>query len=172
MPKIGSDGTNAQAFMNYPKDWYEAYIKGATVKNTRQTGGLMAEIDWKPDDTQDAKANPGTIREWVMIDGADPQGVPYRTDNWFQHLDALDIKRDYTCCKQIGSKQHFVVKKETGKYHCPHCGAASPRVMVDSNEDNTLPWNGMRARIQVDIRKIPNSDEERNRIQRVVALTK
>lgn len=172
MPKIGSDGTNAQSFTNYPKDWYEAYVKGASAANTRQTGGLMVVIDWKPDDTPEAKANPGTIREWVMVDGHSPDGTPYSTNNWFQHLDALNIKRDYTCCGKMNSAAHFDTSKKDGKFYCPHCGKQGPLVKVDSNEDDTLPWNGLRARIQVDIRKMPNSDEERNRVQRVVELPK
>lgn len=170
MPKIGADGTNSGGFSNYPKDWYEAFVKGTSIQNTRVTGGLMIVIDWKPDDTEIAKRNPGSIREWVMVNGVDTKGNPYSTGKLFERLDALDIRRDYTCCKKDGSKEHFV--KRNGKYYCPHCNTESPLVNFDSNEDNTLSWNGIRARIQVTIEKMPNSDEERNRITRVEPLTK
>lgn len=168
MPKLSADGATAQAFSNYPKDWYNAHVKGASVQYTKATGAKMVVIDWKPDEG-DAAANPSTVREWIMVDGISAGGDPLRTDRYFDRLDALGIKRDYTCCKQEGSRRPFVVKD--GKFYCPHCGLIA-KVDIDANDDYTLPWNDLRARIQLTIEKLPNSDDERNRVQRVIPIPK
>lgn len=168
MAKLSADGVTAQSFVNYPKDWYNAHVKGASVQRTKSTGAPMVVIDWKPDEGP-AADNPASIREWVMVGGMSSSGEPMRTDKYFDRLDALGITRDYTCCGKTSSKNHFVVKREDGKYYCPHCGTIA-KIDIDVNEDDTLPWNGLRARVQVNVEKMDGSDEERNRIQRVVPL--
>lgn len=171
MPKISSDGGNAQTFTLYPKDWYNAHVRGATIQFTKATGAQMAVIDWKPDEG-DAANNPSTIREWVMVKGLAASGEPLRTDRWFERVNVLGIKRDYTCCNQMESHRSFVVNREDGKFHCPHCGNIAT-IDVDADDNYGLPeWTGKRARIQVTIEKMPNSDDERNRIQRVIPIPK
>lgn len=175
MPKLTSDGINAQSFSNFPKDWYEASVKGASLGSSKATGAPMAIIDWKPekgDLTGDVSDKPGSIREWVMVSGNDANGNPYRTDKFYDRLDALKLKRDYKCCNTVDSTRPFVIKKEDGKYHCPHCGKQVPGVdfFYNDDADRTLPWEGLKARIQVTIEKQDNSDEERNRINRVTGL--
>jgi hypothetical protein len=173
MAKLSADGITAQSFVNYPKDWYDAFVKGATVQYTKKTGATMVVIDWKPekgDITGDGVFdNPGSIREWIMVSGLSANGDPLRTDRYMDRLDALGIKRDYTCCGQTNSSRPFVIHKEDGKYYCPHCGNIA-KVDIEVNDDGSLPWNGIHARIQVSIEKMDNSDEERNRIQRVVSV--
>ena len=171
MGKLSADGITAQSFMNYPKDWYNAHVKGATVQYTKATGATMVVIDWMPDEGKVAEDNPSSVREWVMVKGMSAGGDPLRTDKYFDRLDALGVKRDYTCCGQLGSTRLFVVKKEDGKYYCPHCCQIA-NVDIDVNEDGTLPWNGMRARIQLNVEKMDGSDEERNRVGRVIPLPK
>lgn len=173
MPKLPADGTSAQSFTNYPKDWYLASVKGATISYSRGTGAPMAVVDWKPEkgDTIGEVDNPGSIREWVMIGGMSSDGQPMRTDKLFDRYNALGLKRDYTCCGTKDSNRPFIVKKEDGKYYCPHCGNIA-KIDVFYNDDGTLPWDGLKARIQVTIEKMENSDEERNRINRVVPVTR
>lgn len=176
MPKLEADATDAQSFVNYPKDWYEATVKGAFMQPSKATGAPMVVIDWKPDKGDNignsAADMSGTIREWVMIGGKSEKGEPINTSRFFDHLDALGVKRDYVCCGTQDSTRPFVVNKDDGKYHCPHCGKVPDKVPFFVNDDQTVPWNGMRARIQVSIRKMPNSDEERNNVGRVVAINK
>lgn len=166
MPKITSDGINAQGFTNYPKDWYNARIKAAFVQYTK-SGGTMIVIDWKPDEGPIAENNNSSIREWVLVNGKSAEGVEYRTDKFCDRLDALDVARDYVCCDSTASKRHFVIKD--GKYYCPHCGKIA-KVSLDTNDDGTVSWVGLRARIQVSIEKMQDSDDERNRIGRVVPI--
>lgn len=168
MAKLSADGITAQSFVNYAKDWYPAHVKGAAVQYTKATGATMVVIDWKPDEGQ-AADNPSTVREWVMVHGMSAGGEPLRTDKYMDRLNALAIKRDYTCCGQTASTRPFVIKKEDGKYYCPHCGNIA-KIDIDVNEDGTLPWNGKRARIQLTVEKVDGSDDERNRVGRVVPL--
>lgn len=170
MGKLSADGITAQSFTNYPKDWYNAHVKGASVQYTKATGATMVVIDWKPDEGA-AADNPSTVREWIMVHGISAGGEPLRTDRYFDRLDALAIERDYTCCNTLRSKRTFVVKREDGKYYCPNCGNIA-KIDIDVNEDGTLPWNDHRARIQLTIEKLPNSDDERNRVQRVIPIPK
>lgn len=170
MAKLSADGLTAQSFVNYPKDWYNSHVKGASVSYTKATAATMVIIDWKPDEG-DAANNPSTVREWIMVNGMSAGGEPLRTDKYFDRLDALGVKRDYTCCNTAGSRRPFVVKKEDGKYYCPNCGNIA-KIDIDVNEDGTLPWTDLRARIQLTVEKMPNSDDERNRVQRVIPLPK
>lgn len=173
MGKLSADGTTAQSFTTYAKGWYNAHVKGASVQYTKATGATMIVIDWKPDRSDDYGDcdSASTVREWIMVDGLSAAGEPLRTDKYFDRIDALGVKRDYMCCNNMASKRPFVVKKEDGKYYCPHCGNIA-KVEVDVNEDaaRTLPWDNLNARILLTVEKLPNSDDERNRVQRAAPM--
>ena len=169
MGKLSADGITAQSFKNYPKDWYNANVRQAVVQYTQKTGATMVVIDWKPDEGKVAEDNPGSIREWIMVSGMAASGEPLSTNKYFDRVDALDLQRDYTCCGTMASKRHMIIKKEDGKYYCPHCGNVA-KIDIDTNDDGTLPWNGLRARIQVSIEKVQGTDDERNRIGRVIPI--
>src|SRR5215467_5245401 len=141
MGKLSADGINAQAFVNYPKGWYRGHVKGASVQYTNATGATMVVMDVKPDEGEfiDAPSkdliaqNPGSARTYIMVNGMSKAGDPLRTDRYFDLIDALQLRRDYTCCGQLASNRPFIVKKEDGKYYCPHCGQIA-KADIDVNE--------------------------------------
>lgn len=175
--KLTANAETAQALVNYPKGLYDAEVKGASVDYTKDTGATMIIIDWKPlrctdpngPDPQLVLDNPSRCRLWVMVDGLSKKGELLSTNNYFDVLDALRVKRDYLCCGTMASTRPFVVEKKDGKYYCPHCGKIG-KVDIDVNEDKTVPWAGLKARIALSIGKMEGSEEERNRVGRVTAI--
>lgn len=173
MGKLSADGITAQSFVNYPKDWYLAEVVSASEGSSKSTQAPMIIIDWKPTkgDAVGPTDNPGHIREWIMTGGLTEKGEKHNITRFLDRLDALKVKRDYTCCDTMDSNRPFVVKKEDGKYYCPHCGNIA-RINIDKNDDGTFPWNGLQARIQVSIEKREGTDEENNRINRVTPVVR
>lgn len=160
MPKLTASLETATSLQPLEKAFYIGHISAQKIDFSKKTGapmvGLQVEVD---EGDYRGRYLPGGPNSYffTMAGGKKEDGTPYDLGRLFDLINSIGA---YWTCPDCGQSTNKKFVKEKGRYFTPCCGKSPHAIEFDTDT-----WVGLRARWQVDVEKMQDSDDMRNVIK-------
>ena len=163
MPKLTASLETASTFAPLAKAVYAGHVSAEEEQFSKKTGAPMVALQFIVDGGDyHGRELPG-MGGWyyIMSGGKRENGEPHNLSRLFDTINALGAEWRCTDCGMTTTKR-FTKEKVKGEfqYFYPNCGK---RASVECNGS----WVGLPCRIEVNVEKMENSENERNNVVRL-----